>query len=368
MRCCRCPMSPKHGPRSRLCSRQAPSRSGARHRGRRAHRRRGPWRVRARAGVLLARTAHRVLPAAVRPADARRLQGLPAEPAGEAVVFEVRRQLVELFLQRGAAHLQIGKTYRYRESLDPAAWALLEAVKRAVDPRGLMNPGRWGCPSAAGASGSRITTTPAFIGRRGRAGVCCAGGPGCPLSCRYRTAGQLQSEETMDLIYAVIMGGIVGWLASMFMNLVRSGTNTNAQMGLVASRQARIVGRKEQEAVGIAGSRWDSGSPGCSASQPPAASRAHAPGRDRRRRPADRDPAENSACSRKAEGRGDGQPNVARPALKRRRGPPSSFQLARPERFELPTSWFVAMHSIQLSYGRVIRKLDWRRERDSNPR
>ena len=29
--------------------------------------------------------------------------------------------------------------------------------------------------------------------------------------------------------------------------------------------------------------------------------------------------------------------------------------LARPERFELPTSWFVAMRSIQLSYGRVQR-------------
>ena len=28
--------------------------------------------------------------------------------------------------------------------------------------------------------------------------------------------------------------------------------------------------------------------------------------------------------------------------------------LARPERFELPTSWFVAMRSIQLSYGRVV--------------
>ena len=27
--------------------------------------------------------------------------------------------------------------------------------------------------------------------------------------------------------------------------------------------------------------------------------------------------------------------------------------MARPERFELPTSWFVAMRSIQLSYGRV---------------
>ncbi len=29
-------------------------------------------------------------------------------------------------------------------------------------------------------------------------------------------------------------------------------------------------------------------------------------------------------------------------------------QVARPERFELPTSWFVARRSIQLSYGRAV--------------
>ncbi len=28
--------------------------------------------------------------------------------------------------------------------------------------------------------------------------------------------------------------------------------------------------------------------------------------------------------------------------------------MARPERFELPTAWFVARYSIQLSYGRVL--------------
>ena len=33
-----------------------------------------------------------------------------------------------------------------------------------------------------------------------------------------------------------------------------------------------------------------------------------------------------------------------------------SFYLARPERFELPTFWFVARHSIQLSYGRSNRR------------
>ena len=30
--------------------------------------------------------------------------------------------------------------------------------------------------------------------------------------------------------------------------------------------------------------------------------------------------------------------------------------MARPERFERPTPWFVAKYSIQLSYGRAVRK------------
>ncbi len=30
------------------------------------------------------------------------------------------------------------------------------------------------------------------------------------------------------------------------------------------------------------------------------------------------------------------------------------INLARPERFELPTTWFEARYSIQLSYGRAV--------------
>src|SRR3984885_8510081 len=33
---------------------------------------------------------------------------------------------------------------------------------------------------------------------------------------------------------------------------------------------------------------------------------------------------------------------------------PYTRKLARPERFELPTPWFVARYSIQLSYGRAL--------------
>ena len=35
------------------------------------------------------------------------------------------------------------------------------------------------------------------------------------------------------------------------------------------------------------------------------------------------------------------------------------FNLARPERFELPTNWFEASYSIQLSYGRMGQDYNW---------
>jgi hypothetical protein len=35
----------------------------------------------------------------------------------------------------------------------------------------------------------------------------------------------------------------------------------------------------------------------------------------------------------------------------------SVARMVRPERIELPTSWFVAKHSIQLSYGRIVAEL-----------
>ena len=36
--------------------------------------------------------------------------------------------------------------------------------------------------------------------------------------------------------------------------------------------------------------------------------------------------------------------------------------LARPERFERPTPWFVAKYSIQLSYGRAVRAVHYRED------
>lgn len=78
------------------------------------------------------------------PATLARFTDHAPNPEGEALVFEVRRQLIELFLARGATHLQVGKTYPYRAGITGPAWTLLEAIKRAVDPRCLMNPGALG--------------------------------------------------------------------------------------------------------------------------------------------------------------------------------------------------------------------------------
>jgi D-lactate dehydrogenase (cytochrome) len=78
------------------------------------------------------------------PAAARRYRKQPAVAgAGEAVIGMIR-DLSRIFMEHGAVNQQIGRFYPYREGLAPATWALLEAVKRSVDPRGLMNPGSLG--------------------------------------------------------------------------------------------------------------------------------------------------------------------------------------------------------------------------------
>ena len=69
---------------------------------------------------------------------------LPANAESRALTVELKQALVDLIFEHGGAHFQIGRTYRYRDSLDPAADALLLAVKQQVDPKGLMNPGSLG--------------------------------------------------------------------------------------------------------------------------------------------------------------------------------------------------------------------------------
>ena len=66
---------------------------------------------------------------------------VPANAAATEAVSQLRAGLRDLFRREGTVHLQIGKFYGYRDGLAPATFAVLEGIKRNLDPRGLMNPG-----------------------------------------------------------------------------------------------------------------------------------------------------------------------------------------------------------------------------------
>jgi FAD/FMN-containing dehydrogenase len=61
-------------------------------------------------------------------------------PAATAAVHKIKQALCVHFAELGAAHFQIGKAYLYRDYRQANAWALLEKVKSAVDPKRLINP------------------------------------------------------------------------------------------------------------------------------------------------------------------------------------------------------------------------------------
>lgn len=62
----------------------------------------------------------------------------------EAFVGQMRERMLALFLEAGAAHFQLGKVYPFRRSRGTANIALLDDLKRRLDPEGLMNPGALG--------------------------------------------------------------------------------------------------------------------------------------------------------------------------------------------------------------------------------
>lgn len=76
------------------------------------------------------------------------------DPAAREAVMTLRRDLALLWDAFGATHLQVGKFYDYAGSLSSAALAFVKAVKEAVDPHNLMNPGalQLGLPKAAAKS------------------------------------------------------------------------------------------------------------------------------------------------------------------------------------------------------------------------
>ena len=73
-----------------------------------------------------------------------KLTVFPEDLAARRAVGGLRDGLARMFMEMGAAHFQIGKAYLYREGRDPETYRLLEAIKDAVDPGRLINPGSLG--------------------------------------------------------------------------------------------------------------------------------------------------------------------------------------------------------------------------------
>lgn len=79
--------------------------------------------------------------ASVEPAHLAKLSRHAANPEARAVVEELRAGVIDIFGQMEAIHFQIGRTYPLKDRSDAAGWAILQAVKAAVDPDARMNPG-----------------------------------------------------------------------------------------------------------------------------------------------------------------------------------------------------------------------------------
>jgi FAD/FMN-containing dehydrogenase len=72
------------------------------------------------------------------------LDALPQRPHdAETAEFvdALKRDLVALYDAHRAIHFQLGKVYPFGSVISGESLELLQAIKRAVDPRGLMNPG-----------------------------------------------------------------------------------------------------------------------------------------------------------------------------------------------------------------------------------
>jgi FAD/FMN-containing dehydrogenase len=64
-----------------------------------------------------------------------------ADPKTRELVMKLRRDLSGLWDAFGASHHQLGRSYPYASQLSSVGQATSLAIKGALDPKGIMNPG-----------------------------------------------------------------------------------------------------------------------------------------------------------------------------------------------------------------------------------
>jgi len=70
---------------------------------------------------------------------------IPEDTAARQAVQDLRRRLVDVFVEVDGAYAQLGKYYPYRERFaNENNWRILVGVKELLDPQHLMNPGALG--------------------------------------------------------------------------------------------------------------------------------------------------------------------------------------------------------------------------------
>lgn len=72
------------------------------------------------------------------------MKGFPENDQARAAVQRIRERLIDLFVEHGAVHFQIGKTYKYKQGLQKSSYQLVESLKKELDPQYKMNPGSLG--------------------------------------------------------------------------------------------------------------------------------------------------------------------------------------------------------------------------------
>jgi FAD/FMN-containing dehydrogenase len=80
----------------------------------------------------------------IQPGHLAKLPKLEAAPRTAEAMAQLRSDLTRFWMEQGCAHLQIGKTYRFLESRQPAVRAVLEGLKALLDPADMVNPGALG--------------------------------------------------------------------------------------------------------------------------------------------------------------------------------------------------------------------------------